>query len=266
MTGVFLLVLSGAGAFVWFYWLAPLRHLSSGAWMQDHTPKQIWLELQRELKHRAGYCHWSGSFLELWGNKESADWLIGEFKAGRTHPDCGDGHLDTALPFITNQELGNETNNWIAWWNTNGQKTQEEWIRDGFSKLGIEVTRQLTTNNVITLLKILDRNATNIVTATGTNKITPSLRYNAFRWLRDAGVGPRSVDFPSLPDAEKNSLIRGLIAYAEDWGTYANHPGRIFKSVDDGSFGTPWILKDCFQWGLTMLLALLAFGGWRILR
>lgn len=171
-----------------------------------------------------------------------------------------------ALPFITNQEIGYETNAWIAWWNTNHQKTQEEWIRDGFSKLGIDVARKLTTNNIITLLKIIDRHRTNIITATGTNKITRSLRYNAFRWLRDADVKPNNVNFSTLPDEERNSVIRGLIVYAGDLGTYANHPGRIFKDEDDCSFRTPWILRGYFQWGLAAFLALLAFGGWRLLR
>jgi hypothetical protein len=170
-----------------------------------------------------------------------------------------------ALPFITNQELDYKTNVWITWWDTNSQKTQEEWIRDGFAKRGIYLTRQLTTNNIIDLLKLLDRQTTNIVNAAGSNKITGSLRYNSFRWLRDAGVITRNVDFTSLPESEKNSVIRGLILYGNDLGAFANHPGRIFKTEDD-SPRTSWVLSWYFQLGLAVLLASIAFGGWKMLR
>jgi hypothetical protein len=265
LTGIFLLAASGLAAFGWFVWLAPVRHLSDFAWLDKHTPKQTWTELQRELKHHAYYSHESGSFLELWGDKEAAGWLIEEFKAGRTHDGCDDGHLDMALPFITNQELGYETNAWIAWWGTNSQKTQEEWIRDGFAKRGINLTRQLTTNNTITLLKLLDRQTTNIVNAAGSNKISASLRYNSFRWLRDAGVETRNVDFASLPESEKNSVARGLIVYGNDLGAFANHPGRIFKAAAQYP-RTSWILSWYFQLGLAVLLASIAFGGWKMLR
>ena len=265
LTGVVLLMASVLSALVWFVWLAPLRHLSDFVWIEDHTPKQVWSELRRELKYRAYYSHLSGSYLGLWGDKETAAWLIGEFKAGRTHEGCDDGHLDMALPFITNQELGYKTNAWIDWWGTNSQKTQEEWIREGFSKRGINLNRHLTTNNVIELLKVLDRRSTNLVTVTGSNKITASLRYNAFRWLRDADVKTRDVDFISLPEGDKDSVIRGLVDYANDLGTFANHPGRIFKAEDQYSRPS-WILGGYSQIGLAALLALIAFGGWRLTR
>jgi hypothetical protein len=84
LTGIFLLAVSGLVAFGWFVWLAPVRHLSDYVWLDEHTPKQTWAELQRELKNHVYYSHISGSFLELWGDKETAAWLIEEFKAGRT--------------------------------------------------------------------------------------------------------------------------------------------------------------------------------------
>ena len=206
----------------------------------------------------------SGSFLELWGNKDSAAWLINEFKASRTHDGCDDGHLDMALPNITNQELGSDTNAWIAWWNRNSQKTQEEWIRDGFAQRGLELHRQLTTNNIIALLKILG--APGVKTNDAKLNFSRAYRYNAFRWLRDAGVAPKEVDYDLLPADERTVVIRGLIIYAGDLGTFANHPGRIFKD-DTGDWGhDDWWLDARLNWVVGAVLVMLAFFGWRLLR
>lgn len=214
----------------------------------------------------AGYSHISGSFLELWGNKESAAWLIAEFKAGRNLVDCIDGHLGVALPFITNQGFDlTDTNSWIVWWNANNKKTQEDWIRDGFAKCGLALSRDLNTNNIVALLKILDPQTTNLVTATGTNKITRSLRYNAFRWLRDAGIVPIKFDFESLSPHERDAVVRGLIIYSGDLGSFADHPGRIFKTDSDETGYQPWFTNWKTDLGVTIGILLLVWSGLHLL-
>lgn len=261
MTGGILLLVSGLIAFAWFVWLAPLRHLSDITWLQSHKPKQVWRELQKEMACHAGYSHMSGSFLELWGDKESAAWLISQFKTGKDLMDCADGHMGAAIPFITNQELGWDTNAWITWWNANGDKTQEEWIRDGFAKRGLVLSRSLSTNDIVSLLKILDRKTTNLVTAVGTNKITGSLRYNAFRWLRDAGVIPIKFNFEALSPDDRNPVIRGMIIYSADLGSFADHPGRIFSADSDQTGYQPWFTNWKTELGVIIGILLLAWCG-----
>ena len=261
--GGFLLFFACSLAFLWFYWLAPVRNLSSSVWMGEHSARRQWIELKKEIHHRSGYNHESGVFLGMWGDKEWAAWLISEFKAERDHMDCEDGHIGTALPFITNQELGHDTNAWVAWWTTNSEKTQEEWIHDGFRKKGVELSRPMTTNNIITLLKFLAPLPPSSTSVTNTNRPSSSLRYNAFRWLRDSGVIPRDVDLESLPPEERIVATRGLVSYAGILGDDAYSPGKIFGEEYDYETRDKWFMQVRYQWGLAAFLVLLAYFGWR---
>jgi hypothetical protein len=215
------------------------------------------------MKCRAGHSHLSGSCLSSWGDKESAAWLIGEFQVGHTHFDCAGGHFEEALPFITNQNFGRDTNAWITWWETNKDKTQEEWIRDGFFKHGVELSRQLTTNNVFALLKIMrtPQKRANNDEMCGAGAFS----YNAFRWLREAGVDPHKVDYQSLPIEDRDTIIQGLIIYARYLGIYEDAPGRIFKK--DTSFPSQsWFMDWRLDVALAICLILVAICGVLLLR
>ena len=266
IVGAVLLLFASVVAFLWFFWLAPVRHLASGLWVSEHSASRQWEELQKALKHRTWILHESGLDLGKWGDEEWAAWLIAEFRAGRNHLECADGHLDLALPYITNQELGYDANAWVAWWTTNSAKTQAAWIQDGFRKQGIELSRTLEPSNIIALLKLLvpPPKTTNNVAIT--NRPSASLRYNAFRWLRDSGFDPSQFELESLPPDEKTVVTGGLINYLRYLAAYIDNPGKVMGEENDYEADDKWFLIARFQPVLAAILLLLAFCGWRLLR
>lgn len=238
--GCLLLLLAALGAFVWFYWLAPYRHWTSDLWMHDHASDVHWGELQKLFPRQMiwdcgwpGYLHTAGDFLGWWGNEETASWLIAEMKTGREFWSCS-GHLHAALPLITNQGDRRGTNKWeveawISWWSTNSQKSQLEWIRDGFKERGFEFRQPLTTNDVLILLKLAFPAKFKSLTGT-TNRVGEGLQFNACRWLRDAGFRTDDFDLKQL-DAltaeEREGYVRALIGYANWVEWTADFPGRL---------------------------------------
>ena len=186
LTGTGLLLAAGLLSFAWFYWLAPVKHLYSHVWIHKHSTTRWWEEAQKTVD-RIGVSHDVGIEIGRWGGKEWVVWIMKHIKPGQDIDSCQASHLASALADMTNQQLGYTADPWLAWWNTNQYKSQVEWIREGFAQKGVTLQHPLTTNNILTLLK-LSRLATNSPLVTNTPRhLQSSLRFNAFRWLRDSG-------------------------------------------------------------------------------
>ena len=225
-----LLLIAGALALLWFYWLAPMRHLNDSDWIKAHSMRQVWIETQRQI-HRTGVDHNGSLEIGRFGDKTWAEWLIQKIKAIKDAKhgmiSCGRWpyHLDTALWDITNQRMTN-ADNWLFWWEQNKDKNQADWIREGFAQNGIVLQQPLTTNNIIALLKLV-----NVVPphAGSTNQFLLSMRYNALRWLRDSDSGFTAANFnlKNIPDEEKEQITLALIQYAQWLGENWNSPGKL---------------------------------------
>ena len=269
IAGVALLCIASVLAFLWFYVLAPWRNLHSWSWLKNHSERRKWVEVQRQLK-RTGADHDSSIGVGYFGNEKWTKWVIQSLKPSYELRSCGTWpyHLPDALPLMTNQELTNDAE-WIAWWETNKNKTQVEWIRDGFARAGIELQRPLTTNNVITLLKLIAPSAKFPATTNTMRAPRQALRYNAERWLRESGFRYPGFDLASVPAEDRDVVTWGLVTYAFWLGEHWDDPGRLQFSRDDDSgspFIEPWFNRPLYSWLINSILIVMAVGGVFLLR
>jgi hypothetical protein len=265
--GGLLLLTACALAFFWFFWLAPFKHLYSGEWEHKHSNYGRWIEGQKSL-HRIGITHDISGPLGDWGGKAWTAWIMQHIKPGQDISGCQAGHVVIALADMTNQQLGYEADIWLAWWTTNQNKTQLEWIRDGFASKGIALQQPLTTNNILTLLKLATL-ATNDATCTNIPSILQkSLRFNAYRWLRDSGFKAKELNLDTIAAEEKNQILPSLIGYAEWYGEHRDDPGKLPINGRDTDHSWPdaIFLEPRLRWTLYSIIAITALGGWFLLR
>lgn len=206
------LMLIGLGAYCgygWYYKLAPVRRTVDPEWVALHSPQGYWREVQKGI-HRGMWTHDDGFTVGIYGDKPWAEWIMDWVKPGESmgHLAAGPTHAATAMRIITNQDLGQEADDWIAWWRKNRAKSQEQWIEDGFRKRGIEVDVPPTSGQIPVLLTLLGMPETNAESA-----LPYELKYNAFRCLRDTGFEP--VSYAIETDHPFGEIKRGLMEYAE---------------------------------------------------
>lgn len=263
--GAFLLVASGIFSFGWLYWLAPLDRIESSDWIANHSQKAWWEESQKVAK-RIGVTHSVGIEIGLYGDKSWAAWIINRIKPGDDIDSCSAGHIGHALADISNQQLPAETEIWLAWWQTNQNKTQIEWIREGFAQRGVVLENPLTTNNIIALLKLANP-ATN--SPIHTNGAAKSVRMNAFRWLRDSGVNYQSVfeiwnrDVNNIPSEDRKQIVEALLSYAVWYQDNYFAPGKLpLKENMSGRSPSEYEpFTRTIRWVLVIIIPLIAILG-----
>lgn len=262
-------------AFVWFIWLAPVKRVNSQSWWEQHSNQAHWEESQKSV-FRIGVTHDVGIEIGEWGDKKWAAWIINYIKPGQEIAECNSSHLGEALADITNHQLKPEAETWLAWWKTNQNKSQVEWIREGFAEKGVILQEPLTTNNMIDLLKLSHLSTNSPIYAGIPSCSRGSLRMNAFRWLRDSGIRHWDVfriwdsDTSKIPEADKKQIIRALLDYAEWHGHHWSDPNKLIitQSENHGSYSfEPFFLKAKFCWSLYFSMGALALAGiWLIRR
>ena len=272
LTGAALIFISVLLAFGWFVWLAPVKHIYSVSWLKAHSHRALWEEAQKSVG-RIGVTHDVGIEIGQWGDKAWATWIIKHIKPGQNIASCESSHLGEALADITNHQLEQKTETWLAWWQTNQNKTQVEWIREGFAERGLVLRDPLTTNNIIDLLA-LSHLATNSPIYTNIPiYLHRSLRMNAFRWLRDSGLSPWDIR-SALSGAENNTLhqdesqlLIALIDYAEWYGQNWDGPGKLplRKDFDTPLYGE-FAMFTKIHWFVCFSVPMLALIGLVLLR
>lgn len=267
--GGFLLLASVASAFLWFYWYAPFLNLKSSGWWYKHSPARHWEEAQKHIR-RSGVDHDTGIALGDWGNKPWVEWIMKRIQPGEDIGGCGYNHLGDALAQMTNQQLEFKSDVWLSWWATNQHKSQVEWIREGFARRGITLEQPLTTNNIIALLAIISPVTHAAAVNDAPRHTRAGLRYNALRWLRDAGFNPGEMDVASVPKAERDMVTRGLVKYALWLGEHRLDPGKLWVwgvgSGGETDFYATSREEMTFRWVFTVLPFALAAGGILLLR
>lgn len=166
-------------------------------------------------------------------------------------------HRYDALRWMTNQDHPGETlREWLAWWQANEDKTQDEWIREGFEQAGLTLHSPLTKRDKKALLLMI-----------GNREETPGYRWiNAMRWLRDSDFDSREFTMSDLAGDDADLILMGLTSYSKFEGRYPKQwsPGvlDIGAPVLDGGLvilSSP-LTKAWFVAGVYSLIAI-TFGG-----
>ena len=266
--GGFFLLLACALAFFWFVWLTPLKHIYSGTWNREHSSFRRWEEAQKSV-YRVGVTHDVGIELGHRGGKEWTIWIMKHIKPGQDITTCEASHLGNSLADMTNQQLGYQADPWLAWWNTNQNKTQLEWIRDGFASKGVVLQPGLTTNNILALLKLSHPSTNSDVFTNTPSRLRSSIRFNAFRWLRDSGFRSTEFDLKNIPDGDRSQVTSALIDYAEWFGAHRNDPGKLQiagNNIGDGRWPDAVFETRAYRWTFYSIIAVLALGGCLLFR
>lgn len=183
--GTLLIFVGAYAGYWWFYRLAPARRTLDPAWVLSHSQQEFWQEVQKGI-HRGFWTHDDGFHVGRCGDKSWAEWIM-----THTEPDTDmhcfgpHSHSATAMRYLTNQDAGESAKEWLIWWDTNKDKSQIEWISDGFKEHGVTVGLQPTPEQTEQLLALLSASDTD-----EENVVPTFVRYNAFRWLRDSGFQP----------------------------------------------------------------------------
>ncbi|MHC4796114.1 MAG: hypothetical protein ACYTF1_05675 [Planctomycetota bacterium] len=221
LVGIISLIGAVAGSTYWFYFLTPLKKLYDTQWLDNHSHYAIWAELQKSLKRNGG-SHDEFMRLGYYGNEEWVRWLINKLPQSSDDGGmcCTVGLMYGALGIMTNQELAYKPDAWISWWERNKDKTQVEWIREGFEIHGVSLQSPLTQENIISLLRILGR-----------KDIKRGHPYNAYRWLRDSFfvVDLSKFSYADLPEENPEEVFEGIKRYNYYRGYYpgGGAPGTL---------------------------------------
>lgn len=204
--GIALLCNGLISAFHWHYNLAPKRRTLDPKWVSQHSGEEYWQEIQAAV--RRGYCgHDDGFIVGHFGDERWANWIMSQVKPETSMGCLGSfmPHADYAMSYITNHDYGENAEAWMAWWKLNSNKSQDDWITDGFKANGLTIDQVPTPRQTIMLLEML--------AVPLPEEESGHLRFNGCRRLRDAGF---SVDAfrQSNPSAAK-SLQAGIDQYVK---------------------------------------------------
>jgi hypothetical protein len=266
-TGFLLVVAAIIGAYFWFYKIAPMRHLASLKWLETHSEKARWIEEQKDYKRMGSSpdLEFRGDRIGYYGDKNWFLWLEEKATTDKNFRVCG--CTETALALMTNQH----TNSWEEWLKANRNKTQEEWIRDGFPQYGVIVHQPPDERDVEPLLKLIGHKRWNFLMGgpQGTNApdaIPDYVQYNAFRWLRDSGFNPSRFAFSNATEVATQNLTLALVKYSQMEGSFPAHDNLgvlAFGKKSDGefTFGVPWIATNrVVVIAFSAMILLLLFG------
>jgi len=249
--GAILVLVGLVVAYFWFYRLAPMRHLADSKWLETHTEKARWLEEQKDYERMGSSpdLEFRGDRIGYYGDKRWFLWLESKAATDKNFRVCG--CTETALALMSNQHA----DSWEEWLKTNQNRTQEEWVRDGFLRYGVSVHLPPDVSDVEPLLKLMGQKSWNFLSGgpQGTNapdSIPDYVQYNAFRWLRDSGFTPTVYARSNAALVASQDMAMALIKYANWHGAFslAEHDKLgIFafarKSDTDGGFAPPLITK-----------------------
>jgi hypothetical protein len=240
----------------WFYKLAPSRRTLDPEWFASHSQLEYWREVQKSIR-RGMWLHDDGFAVGLYGDKPWAEWIMGQIEPGMSMGCLGRApcHSASSMRHITNQDVGDGADAWLAWWEENKSRPQEEWIADGFRQHGVEVDVPSTPEHTHALLAVLGSSETNEADA-----VPSHLMYNAFRCLRDSGFEP--VTFALSNRAMSAEIERGLLEYEKRRNRWPSASGVGIlpfgkKDADWEGMALPAMLEPGFQ----VVAYVLVFGS-----
>lgn len=218
IVGIALTVAGLVAGYFWFYHWGPMRRVLDPAWYLQHSDAAYWEEYRKCLQ-RSGCTHDWFCVVGRFGDKQSAQWVMDHIQTDEDIVSCKVGHKAEGLRFLTNQDAGDSVVAWLAWWERNKSKSQEDWIQEGFRKYDVEIQAPLTPANIIGLLKLAARPKEE-------NGGTPRyIQYNAFRWLRDSDFDPDEFTVKEIPTKDVDRVLQGLVRVAMLSGEHPKDAG-----------------------------------------
>jgi hypothetical protein len=252
VAGVLLVIAGLVVAYLWFYKLAPMRHLADSKWLETHSEKSRWLEEQKDYERMGSSpdLEFRGDRIGYYGNKEWFLWLEGKATTDKKFRVCG--CTETAMALMSNQHA----DSWEEWTQTNKSRTQEEWIQAGFTKYGVSDHLPPNPSDTGPLLKLLGRKRWDFLMGgpQGTNApdaIPSYIQYNAFRWLRDSGFNPMAFAVSNATVVASQEMTFALLRFARMSGefpvgdklgilTFGEKTDRHFE-FGTPAFMAPWV-------------------------
>ncbi len=242
VAGVVLVLAGLAEGYFWFYKMGPCQKYSDPAWCSRHSESARWKEFEKSIR-RGVWTHDTGFMVGDFGDKAWAEWVFDRLQPG-DDLGCFGKHFGAALTRITNQDAG-DASAWLAWWKENRPKSQEDWIREGFRKYGLELQTPLTRANIVALLKMAAPPLDN-----EESKIPSYVRFNALRWLRDSDFDPLTFTFKDVPSKDGDDVLRGLVCCAYRTGQNPKQNGlgvlRLGKPLEGDSYS--WEIPELLTW------------------
>lgn len=219
------LILFGLGiSALWYFWFLPIAQRNDPLWHAQFTKKAYWNYIQNYI-HRHGWTHDDFEPVGNYGDRNWAKWIMDKAAAGAELNNCGNvGHKDGALRYITNQNPASSKKSggekeWLEWWAKNKNKSQLEWVRDGFIRYGVKLSIPHKKEEYKLLLKLLENKKKN-KDKYKTDVIPDYVKYNAFRWLRDSGFNPVDYAIHSVNKSTSKNVIKGLGEYQKLYEMY----------------------------------------------
>ena len=229
----------------WCYKCAPWRRTLSPEWYTSHSQREFWQEVQEGIR-RGMWSHDDGFTVGQYGDKSWAEWIMDRVTPGTSMSCLGAvlTHSASAMRCITNHDVGDDADAWLAWWNENRLKSQEEWIADGFRQRGFDISVPPLPEQTPVLLAVLGKSEVK-----GAKAIPEEMKYNAFRCLRDSGFEP--VAFAIANRTLSAETERGLLEYVKKerrWPAACGVGVLPFGQRDtDGQRSYPALLTPRFQ-------------------
>lgn len=232
------LLLSGATvlAWLWFYTLEPIRRFNDAKWISHHSELARW-EKEKDHYSRTGFppSRLSGpQGLPFYGDKRSFEAVLDRLSRKSRWFELEGCECCSMSCLAPMSNHGFESiSEWVTWYSINKDKTQEEWIQQGFAEKGFRIALPPSKSDAVTLLGVLVTRSSDSqdVDFRGERRFEAPqfLRYNAFRWLRDMGFDP--IEFllegnqPEIPQ----ELVEGLRQFRDFSKEFplSNHVGLL---------------------------------------
>ena len=216
VAGLFLGVAGLLMGYCWYYQLGPMRRFYDPSWSRQHSEMAYWEEYQKCID-RSGWDHNGFWYVGSFGDKHWVQWIMDHIRPGDNICSCSAGHKSAGLRLLTNQDAGDTAEAWLVWWKQNKSKSQEDWIQEGFQKLGVDFQKPLTQANVVALLRLAaypkeEGDTTHYY-----------VQYNAFRWLRDSDFDPKKFAVKDLPAKNADQVLQGLLRFARLSGEFPKY-------------------------------------------
>lgn len=253
MIAVLLLLIGAYAAYWWFYKLAPVRRALDPIWHSSHSQQEYWVEVQGAI-HSGVWMHDDGFTVGKFGDKSWAKWIMKKVKPGDSMNCFGSPcHSASSMSLITNQDIGDNADDWLEWWGKNWSKSQEEWIADGFHLKEVNIDVPPRPEQHLVLLALLGDSEPDEFYS-----VPRHLEYNAFRCLRDTGFD--AVKFVIANKELSPEIERGLLRYAKfehRWPSASNVGILPFANTERDELGRP--LPRILGWQFQAVVYLLIF-------
>jgi hypothetical protein len=229
-------VVAWLGVVAALVWWAGLRPVARGKFAFEQPLWSLagaWEQKEKSLLS-GHWTHDDGFRVGEFGGKDWVKRLLHEATEGRHLEGCGNSHKDGSLTQITNQQPPDHSGMsieqwWQEWWRDHQHQSQEEWVQEGFSKMGYPIKLPADRSDWKTLLRILGASAGPDQSGGVAPLHAQSFQYNAFRWLRDSGFEPVKYLLERPEISSDMEMQEGILAYQKLQSTFAQRwvPGRL---------------------------------------